>query len=73
MNLQKIDLIKFLTALSIIVAFNVVVYALIWLEIPEGNKELFIHLMGIIEGAFVTSLVGYYYTKGEETTKNTPD
>lgn len=57
------DPIKFLTAISIIVAFDAIVYALIFLEIPESNKELFIHLIGIIEGAFVGSLVGHYWSR----------
>lgn len=62
------NLIKLLTALSIISAFDFVVYALVFVEIPEGNREIFIHLMGIIEGAFVTSLVGYYWTKSHQET-----
>jgi len=60
------NFIKMLTALSIIMAFDFVVFALVFVEIPENNKEIFIHLMGIIEGAFVTSLLGYYYTKSHQ-------
>lgn len=63
---MKTDLIKTLTALSIIFAFNFVVYALVFVEIPDNNKELFVHLIGIIEGAFVGSLVGYYWTKSQK-------
>ncbi len=66
----KHDGIKVLVALSVIGAFNFVVYALVFISIPEGNRELFIHLLGIIEGAFVTSLVGYYYTKAEDKDKD---
>lgn len=62
----KHDGIKVLVALSIIAAFNFVVYALVFISIPDSNRELFIHLLGIIEGAFVSSLVAYYYTKGED-------
>lgn len=67
--MEEGNLIKLLTAFSIIAAFDFVVYALVFIEIPEGNREIFIHLMGIIEGCFVTSLVGYYWTKShkEET------
>lgn len=64
--MRKLDLIKTLTALSIIASFDFVVYALVFVEIPEGNREIFIHLMGIIEGAFVTSLVGFYWTKSHK-------
>jgi hypothetical protein len=30
------------------------------LEIPEGNKELFYHMIGIIEGVAL-SIFGYYF------------
>ena len=63
---MKTDYIKTLTALSIILAFNMVGFVLSFLEIPEGNKELFVHFIGIIEGAFVGSLVGYYWTRSPE-------
>lgn len=66
------NLIKLLTAFSIIAAFDFVVYALVFIEIPEGNREIFIHLMGIIEGCFVTSLVGYYWTKSHPDKPENP-
>jgi len=65
-TMKEGNLIKLLTALSIIGAFDFVVYSLVFIEIPEGNREIFIHLMGIIEGCFVTSLVGYYYTRSSK-------
>lgn len=68
--MKKWDFIKTLTAISIIGAFDFVVYALVFVAIPENNKEIFIHLMGIIEGAFVTSLVGYYWTKSHKETND---
>lgn len=66
------NFIKLLTAFSIIAAFDFVVFALVFIEIPEGNREIFIHLMGIIEGCFVTSLVGYYWTKSHDDKKELP-
>ena len=63
---MKHDFIKTLTALSVILAFNMVGFGLTFLEIPEGNRELFTHFIGIIEGAFVGSLVGYYWTRSPE-------
>jgi len=66
MRMKEGNFIKMLTALSIILAFDFVVIGLVFIEIPEGNREIFIHLMGIIEGAFVTSLVGYYYTRSHK-------
>lgn len=63
---KRHDSIKVLVAISIIAAFNFMIYALAFIEIPEANRELFIHLLGMVDGAFVNSLVGYYYTKGED-------
>jgi len=36
------------------------IYVVSYLTIPEANRELFINLLGIIEGA-VISIFGYYY------------
>lgn len=63
--MKGIDFIKGLTALSIIFAFDFVVIALIFIEIPTNNEKLFIHLIGIIETAFVGFLVAYYYTRSK--------
>lgn len=41
-------------------AFGVIIWAIIALEIPEPNKELFYHLIGIIEGVSL-SIFGYYF------------
>ena len=70
--MKRFDPIKFLTAASIIFAFDFIVVGLVFVEIPEANREIFIHLMGIIEGAFVGGLVAYYYTKsqGHDDIKN---
>ena len=67
---MKHDFIKTLTALSIIGSFLVVVWALVFREIPDNNKELFIHLIGIVEGAFVGSLVGHYWSRNYQEKEN---
>jgi hypothetical protein len=36
------------------------VWAILSLDIPEPNKELFYHLIGIVEGVAV-SIFGYYF------------
>ena len=69
---MKHDFIKTLTAISIILAFNFMVVCLIFFEIPEHNKEIVHTMVGIIEGAFVTSLVGYYYTRSSKGEKENP-
>lgn len=49
------------TGLAVISAFVFIVLVLAFHEIPETNRELFIHLMGIIEGAFVGGLVASFF------------
>jgi hypothetical protein len=61
------NIIKYLTALAIIGAFLQVVYSITHSTVPEGNRELFSHLVGIIEGSFIGGLVAYYYTKSADT------
>lgn len=58
---QRPTLLYTLTGLSVIAAFNFVVFVLAFHEVPEKNRELFIHLMGIIEGAFVGGLVATFF------------
>jgi len=41
-------------------AFGVIVWAILALDIPENNKELFIHTIGIVEGVAM-SIFGYYF------------
>ncbi len=44
-----------------------IVYSIVFLTVPENNKELFIHLIGICEG-IVISIFTYYF--GGVVTKN---
>jgi hypothetical protein len=56
----KFDFLFNLTGLVGLGAFGVVVWAILSLEIPESNKELFYHMVGIVEGV-VLSIFGYYF------------
>ena len=40
--------------------FGVVIYSLAFREIPDANREVFVHMLGILEGVIVT-VVTYYY------------
>lgn len=55
------DVLHAATAVAVIISFLTIIFALIFVEIPEGNREVFVHLMGIIEGSFVSGLVAYYF------------
>jgi hypothetical protein len=56
----KFDFLFNLTGLVGLGAFAVIIWAILALEIPEGNKELFYHLIGIVEGVAL-SIYGYYF------------
>jgi len=43
-----------------LVVFCFIVYAIVYLQVPNENKEIWIHLIGISEGV-VLSIFGYYF------------
>lgn len=56
----KFDFLFYLTGLVGLSVFVFIVYAIVFLQIPESNKEIWIHLIGISEGV-VLSIFGYYF------------
>ena len=63
----QFDLMFNLTGLVGLTAFAFIIYAIVYLQIPENNKEVWIHLIGICEG-IVLSIFGYFY--GSAVRKN---
>jgi hypothetical protein len=59
-KLQKFDFLFYVTGLVGLAAFCFMIYAIVYLSIPEPNKEVWIHLIGITEG-IVISIFGYYF------------
>lgn len=59
-KVHKFDFLFYLTGLVGLSIFCFIVYAIVYLEIPEENKEIWIHLIGISEGV-VLSIFGYYF------------
>jgi hypothetical protein len=57
----KTDWLHIATGATVIISFLFSVIAIIFQEVPSNNKEIFIHLLGIIEGAFVGGMVFYYF------------
>lgn len=57
---HRYDFMFYLTGLIGLSIFCFIVYAIVYLQIPEDNKELWIHLIGITEG-IVLSIFGYYF------------
>lgn len=56
----RFDFMYNLTGVIGLAAFAFIVYAIVYLEIPAENKEVWIHLIGICEG-IVLSIFGYFY------------
>lgn len=54
------DLMFNVTGLTGLIIFCFIVYAIVFLNIPDENKEVWIHLIGISEGV-VISIFGYYF------------
>ena len=49
-----------LTGIIGLAAFAFLVYTVVTTEVPQSNKEIFIHLLGIVEGVAL-SIFGYYF------------
>jgi hypothetical protein len=52
-----------------LVAFAFLVYTVVTTEVPESNKEIFIHMIGIVEGVAL-SIFGYYFGSAVKQDKN---
>lgn len=63
--IKRLDLMQVATGLSVIALMMGVAYSIMFRSVPEENKELFSHLIGIVEGAFVGGIVQYYYGKSK--------
>lgn len=56
----KFDFMFYTTGATGLAAFAFIVYAIAFLQIPQENKEVWIHLIGVTEG-IVLSIFGYYF------------
>ena len=63
----KIDYMHDFTGIIGLGAFCFMIYAIVYLEIPSSNKEVWINLIGIVQG-IVLSIFGFYY--GSAVKKN---
>ena len=65
----RIDWMFNITGIVGLGTFGIIIYAIIALDIPDENKELFYHLIGIVEGVAL-SIYGYYFgTSMKDNTK----
>jgi len=64
---NKVDLMAFCVGVTILSTFVIMVLALIYVPIPEGNRDSLTILIGIVSGG-VGTIVGYYFgsSKGSQ-------
>jgi hypothetical protein len=67
----KIDWLFNITGVVGLSAFAVIIWAILAIEIPSGNKEIFIHTIGIVEGVAL-SIFGYYFGTSMKDNKKYP-
>jgi len=56
----KTDYMHAFTGIVGLVSFCFMIYAVVYLDVPESNKEVFINILGICQG-IVLSIFGFYY------------
>jgi len=56
----KTDYMHAFTGVVGLVSFCFMIYAVVYLDVPESNKEVFINILGICQG-IVLSIFGFYY------------
>ena len=57
---SKSDFLFYTTGFVGLFVFCFIVYAIVFLDVPDANKEIWVHLIGISEGV-VLSIFGYYF------------
>ena len=57
---HSVDFLFYLTGFIGLGLFCFIVYAIVYLRIPEENKETWIQLIGLVEGV-ILSIFGYYF------------
>jgi hypothetical protein len=55
------NVLYYITGFSVVIAFLWCIWILAYHDIPEKNRELFIHILGIIDGAFVGGMVASFF------------
>lgn len=59
-KVHKVDFLFYLTGVIGLGLFCFIVYAIVYLQIPADNKEIWMQLIGLVEGV-VLSIFGYYF------------
>lgn len=65
------DILQLILGIGLTVIMLSIMIALPFVVIPDANKEIYIHILGVVEGSFVT-IVSFYFgssTGSKEKTK----
>lgn len=57
---DRVDIMQFLVGVCVMGIFIMLVWALLYKNIPADNRDMVNHAIGLVEGA-VIMVVGYYY------------
>lgn len=58
---EKRDLTPTVLSAVAVVSFFFILYVIAFRNIPEANRDMFIHALGIIEGGMITLVFQYYF------------
>ena len=58
--LGHVDWMMYFTGIVGLAAFGFILYVLVYIALPESNRDLFIHAIGMVEGVAV-SIFSYYF------------
>lgn len=64
----KKDYMHSFTGIVGLLSFCFMIYAVVYLDVPENNKEVFINILGICQG-IVLSIFGFYYGSAVKANK----
>lgn len=67
----KRDVLPAILASAALIAFGFVLYVIAFLTIPEANREMFTHLLGIVEGALLVPVYNYYFGSSSGSKRKT--
>lgn len=65
---DRLDFMQFFVGFCVMMIFFMLIWALIYRAIPEANKDMVNHAIGLVEGA-VIMVVGYYYGSSKGSAK----
>lgn len=70
MNIHGRDMMRATVSLILLTAYNAVLGALFKWQVPQGNKEIIVYMIGQLSGMVTTALAFYFATTKSSADKN---